>query len=172
MTKVLPTDVNVAPTAVIAALLLILLFKVAVARGRAMVDVPTMRDPAKLREYSVPLSVMPGEPGRSVEAATSKPPSPLPLPGSAVSVCEFMVSIDDGVGKAVEIARLEVPIRTPDGPRDIRVSEIVTPGPPCVRKVLLNEKTKGWCGEGVAVVGTGVYVVSPITMGLESACAC
>lgn len=119
----------------------------------------------------MPPRVMPGDPGRSVEWATAKPGSLL---GMAVSVWELSLS-SDGVGGAavvaVEIGRLEVPMRTPDGPREMRVPEIVTAGPPWVRAVPPKEKTAGRCGEGVAVAVTGVYVTPPITIGLESACA-
>lgn len=79
----------------------------------------------------MPLRVMPGDPGRSVDWATSKPGS---LPGRAVSVWESIVS-SDGVGGAaavvaVEIGRLEVPMSTPDVPRETRVPETVMAGPP------------------------------------------
>lgn len=60
---VLPSGVNVSPPAVSAPLLVSL--EPAVARG--MVDVPTIREPAALIEYLVPLMVTAEDPGRSVE---------------------------------------------------------------------------------------------------------
>ena len=159
----LPSGVNVSPPAVSA--LLLVLLEPAVARG--MVDVPTIRESALLMEYVIPLMETAEDPGRSVECPISKPPS---MPGRAVNVCEPIASNDVG-GAGVENGKLEVPITTPDGPREMRVPEIMTAFPPCVRAIPPKEKTAALCSEGVGLAVTGVYVMPPIMIGLESACA-
>ena len=116
----------------------------------------------------MPLIVIADEPGRSVEWSISKPPL---LPRRAVSVFEPIVSMDV-VGAGVEIGRLDFPMITPDGPRETRVPEIVMASPPCVIAVPLKEKTAPCCGCDVGFAATGVYVMPPITIGSESACAC
>lgn len=65
---------------------------------------------------------------------------------------------------------LDVPIMTPDGPSDISVPETVMAEPPWVRDILEKKIMEGCWGDGVAGVVTGVYVMSAITIGLESAC--
>ena len=92
------------------------------------------------------------------------------MPERAVNVCEPIAS-NDVVGLRVEKDKLEVPTTTPDSPREMRVLEIVTAAPPCVRAVPPKEKTAAFCGRVVGVAATGVYVIPPITIGLESACA-
>lgn len=165
-TAVLPSGVKVSPPAVSALSLPLLVPAVA----RAIVDVSTIRDPALLIEYLVP-PMETVDPGRSVEWPISKPPS---LPRRAVNVWEPIVSSDlvrAGVGAGVEKSKLDVPTTTPDGPSEMRVPDIVTAFPPCVRAIPSKEKTAALCGEGVGFAATGVYVIPPITIGLESACA-
>ncbi len=162
-TAVLPSGVKVSPPAV-SALSLVLLLS-AVARG--MVDVPTIRDPAGLIEYVVPLTTIAEDPGRIVEWSISKPPL---LPGRAVSVFD-PIARSEVVGAAIEKGMRDVPTTTADGPREYRVPDIVMACPPCVRAVPAKENTAARCGAGVAFAVTGVYVMPPTTIGLESACA-
>ncbi len=163
LTAVLPSSVKVSPPAVSALSLVLPLSAV----PRDMVDVPTIRDPAGLIEYIVPLMSTAEDPGRIVEWSISKPPL---LPGRAVSVFD-PIAKNDVVGAAVANGMRDVPTMTADGPREYRVPEIVMACPPCVRAVPAKENTAARCGAGVAFAVTGVYVMPPTTIGLESASA-
>ena len=93
------------------------------------------------------------EPGRRVEWSISKRWAPL---GRAVRVCEFIVT-SDCVGPGGADGGGEVPISAP-GVAPFRASA-----------VSLEESASAFWGVDVGFDVTGVYVIPPISMGLESA---